>query len=223
MFSWTNCLGSSLHPLSFTPQRSIIGIREDMASTDNGPNARRPPKPLSCKSTTAHTSMPELDENVLTKLSLTHTQPNITSRKDDESTANITDTKKIALPLPPTVYQPKPQNSGIFNTHTTLDTTLDQAHFPWNRDPEINFVTQDSTHNEIKTESIAHGELHFHRKPHSSHHLFEDLRLSTLGPLDKLNSRHHAFSDPSYSTLAPLSKPRTRKYFHPEMPKAGTE
>jgi hypothetical protein len=185
-----------------------------MASKDDGPNTGRP---------TAHTSMPELDENFLAKLSLTLIQPNITSRKDAESTANITDTKKIALPLPPTVYQPKSQNSGILSTHTTLDTTFDQPPIPWNRDPEINFVTQDSAHNQIKTESITHGELHFHRKPHSSHHLFEDLQSSTLGPLDKLDSRHHAFSDPSYSTLAPLSKPRTRKYFHPEMPKADTE
>jgi hypothetical protein len=198
---------------------SITGVPEDMASTDDGPNTGRPPKTVSYNSATAHTSMPELDEIVLAKLSLTVTQPNMTSRKDAESTANITDAKKIVLPLPPTIYQPKSQNSRIFNTHTTLD----QAPFPWNRDPEINFVTQHSTHNQTKTESIAHGELHFHRKPHSSHHLFEDLQSSTLGPLDTLNSRHHAFSDPSYSTLAPLSKPRTRKYFHPEMPKADTE
>lgn len=204
-----------------------------MASTDDGARTERPPRTLSSNPTTTHTSVPELDEKSLSKLSLTHphSPPNITSRKDIESTANrqnkrvndehvdITDNKEIAFQLPPTTYQPKSHNRRIFTPHTTLD----QGPFPWNREPEINFVTQDPTHNQIKTQSTAHGELHFHRKPHSSHHLFEDLQSSTVGPLDKLNSSHHAFSDPSYSTLAPLSKPPSRKYFYPEMPKADTE
>jgi hypothetical protein len=216
---------------SIFAKKSIVGTREDMASTNDRPNRGTPPTTFSSNSISAHTPIPQLDEGVLAKLSLTLSQSHIFSSKGAVSTANaqnerindecarLTTQKEIAFPLPATIYQPKSHNPLIFNSHTTLD----QAPFPWKRDPEINFVALDSTYHQINVQSTSHGELHFHRKPHFSHYLFEDLESSTLGPLEKLDLRHHAFSDPSSSTLAPLSKPPTRKYFHLEMPKPDTQ
>jgi len=54
-----------LPPLSFIPQRPIIGIREDIVPTEDGPNRGRLTKTLSSDSTTAYTSMPQLDEEEL--------------------------------------------------------------------------------------------------------------------------------------------------------------
>jgi hypothetical protein len=53
-----------LPPLCFTAQKPIVGIR-DIALTDDKLNREIPPKTLSSDSTTAYTSIPQLDEEEL--------------------------------------------------------------------------------------------------------------------------------------------------------------